>query len=121
MLYCIYHNNRTIIGECKYVEDNADIANFVNNSDNVTKYKDWSGIYNCSNFEISDFLNQELDYPNMVIFSSCVNGDSNIYKHGRQYDRQNNSASITYDMMLIKGIDDNLYLIRDLEGKGELL
>ena len=121
MLYCIYHNNRTIIGECKYVEDNADIANFVNNSNNVTKYKDWSGIYHCSDFEISDFLNQELGYPNIVIFSSCVDGDSDVFRHGRLYDRQHGSIRTKYDMMLIKGTDDNLYLIQDITDKGKLL
>lgn len=118
MLYCIYSNNNgTIIGSCDYTTENKPLTYFID-PQNSTQYKKVPGIYQCDSFEVSEFLNQGLNYPNIVIFSSCVDMDSNIYKNGRD----DNNPFFTYDMMLMKGVDENLYLITDINNtKGELL
>lgn len=119
MLYCIYSNDYgTIIGVSDYINPNNNSMSYYQDPQNTTQHIKSANIYYCNSFEISEFLNQELEYPNIVIFSSCVDQYSKIYKNGRN----NNNPLFTYDMMLMKGVDENLYLITDInDTKGELL
>ena len=104
MLYCFYMNStprRSKIGICDYVRTNSD--NFSPN--NNIPLIDGIGYHQCGNFEISNFLNSCLENPNIVIFSSCSNYYSEILVNG---------SFQTYDMLLLKGIDGNLYLTTEI-------
>lgn len=122
-LCCIYYrtnfsNTRTIIGTSNYIKNNeGDPFIFVNDTDNnFQEHIRRHGVYECDDFEISNLLNSNFDNPNIAILSSCVNGASDVYPYGRSFPSYN-----TYDMLLIRGIDNNLYLIKDIAAKGILL
>ena len=113
MLYCFYMNStprRSKIGICDYVRTNSDSFSPSNDIPLI----DGTGYHQCRNFEISNFLNNYLEDPNIVIFSSCVDNSSKITSSDTSFQ--------TYDMLLLKGIDGNLYLTTEIQDdKGVLL
>ena len=68
--------------------------------------------------DISTFINNNANNPNIYIFSSCITGDnvkSDSLLNG-------NNMITEYDMILLKGDDDKMYLLDDIETtKGILL
>ena len=113
MLYCVYRNSvprHSSIGICDYVRTNSDSFSPSNDIPLI----DGTGYHQCRNFEISNFLNNYLEDPNIVIFSSCVDNSSKIMSSDTSFQ--------TYDMLLLKGIDGNLYLTTEIQDdKGVLL
>lgn len=69
---------------------------------------------------ISTFINDNANNPNIYIFSSCINEDSSNIKSDSLLD--GNNMITEYDMILLRGDDDKMYLLGDIETtKGILL
>lgn len=122
MLYCIYeqpevalgiHRNTSSIGIHNYIdandELNSDTPDVINNA-LYPLVSNYDGYYYPKDHEISEFLKNYYNYPNLAIFSSCTyNNTSDSIFIGRPRTWIN-----SYDMLLLKGIDGNLYLLGDI-------
>ena len=126
MLYCIYERStlfdRSSVGLIDYITnestitDPRDITNS-NNGETLLNRVRGSRIYP-TDPTISKYL--QTYNPNIAVFSSCINtNDDSIFESA---DVLVGQTFNTYDMLLIKGDDDEMYLLGDIETtKGDLL
>lgn len=124
MLFCVYvkprfaYRTRAYIGTTNYITiEHSSWEDIEDNSTRELCNKLSNDAMIWPDPTISKYIQETCGDPNIFIFSSCVNdGGSTIHNY------EQNQHIATYDMLLMKGDDNELYLLGDIiRTKGLLL